>query len=75
MSNRQDQVGGGKENLRKRCAGKITAAYKGAGSNGEMSFGQAIPSLDGCSVIPATSWTKAAQAPAKPIFPSASKLV
>lgn len=57
-SKRQDWVGGVKENLRKGCTGKVNAAHKGEGSDGEMSFGQAMPNLDGCSVIPVTSWTK-----------------
>lgn len=39
MSNGQDWVGGGKENLRRGRAGKVTAAHKEEGSDGEMSFG------------------------------------
>lgn len=38
-------LGGVKENLRKGCTGKINAAHKGEGSNGDMSFGQAMPNL------------------------------
>lgn len=37
--------GGVKENLRKGCTGKINAAHKGEGSDGDMSFGQAMPNL------------------------------